>query len=101
MHPHTAHAMPQDTTHIPAMVRASFATIAPCWPLQNVMAVNPLQGLEAMPIEEALQRGAAYFQQAELPPGMDAVNRETIKWMQAFCDDGQAILPMPHRKKGL
>ena len=54
-----------------------------------------------MPVEEALKLGAAYFQQSQLPKEMEAVNRETIKWLQVFFDDGQATIPMPLKKEGL
>lgn len=94
-------AMTQGITQAPDMVKASFGKVAPFWPLKNLIAVNPLQGLEDLPIEEALKLGAAYFQQTELPREMEAVNRETIKWLQAFFDEGQATIPMPLRKNGL
>lgn len=82
-------------------VKKSWARIAPFWPLKNLIAVNPLQGLEHLSIEEAMREGAAYFQQTTLPDPMEAINRETIKWLQAFFDDGQATLPMPLRNSGL
>ena len=83
------------------MTAESFKKIAPFWPLKNLIAVNPLQGFEDFPIEKALQIGASYFEQEALPLGMEAVNRETIKWMQAYFDEGQATLPMPLREQGL
>ncbi|MFM9890124.1 MAG: DUF2309 domain-containing protein [Rickettsiales bacterium] len=94
--------MEQPETHpTPDMATQSFKTIAPFWPLKNLIAVNPLQGFEDMPIEEALTLGAASLQQADLPEPMQEVNRETIKWLQVFFDDGQATIPMPGREKGL
>ena len=86
---------------INGLAAQSFKTIAPFWPLKNLIAVNPLQGLEDKPIEEALTTGAAYFQQPDLPADMEAVNRETIKWLQVFFDEGQATIAMPGREKGL
>lgn len=91
----------QGITQIPDIAKSSFAKIAPFWPLKNLIAVNPLQGLEDLPIEEALKLGAAYFKQTELPREMEAVNRETIKWLQAFFDDGQATIQMPLKQQGL
>lgn len=90
-----------DTEYIPDLVKQSWQKIAPFWPLKNLIAVNPLQGLENMPIEQALTEGASYFQSASLPKPMEAVNRETIKWLQAYFDDGQATIPMPLRSAGL
>jgi len=82
-------------------IKDSWQRIAPFWPLKNLIAVNPLQGLEDLPIEDALVEGAAYFQQASLPKPLETVNRETIKWVKAFCDEGQATIPMPLRNRGL
>ena len=93
--------MKQETNPMPDMAKESFGKLAPFWPLKNLIAVNPLQGLEDLPVEEALKQGAAYFQQGDLPKEMEAVNRETIKWLQVFFDDGQATIPMPLKQQGL
>lgn len=90
-----------DTSYIADITLQSFRKIAPFWPLKNLIAVNPLQGLEDLPIDEALNVAAAYFEQTNLPKEMLAVNQETIKWLQAYCDDGQATITMPFRKYGL
>lgn len=73
----------------------SFKVASPFWPLKNLIAVNPLQGLEELPIEEALLIGASYFEQEVLPAEMENVNRETIKWLQVLFDTGQASIPLP------
>jgi len=75
--------------------------IAPFWPLKNLIAVNPLQGLEDLPFEQAIITGQSYFQRATLPANMEDINRETIKWCQAFFDEGQATINMPFRDQGL
>ena len=90
-----------EAAYTPELAKVSFGKIAPFWPLKNLIAVNPLQGLEDKPIEDALKTGAACFQQAELPEAMLAANRETIKWLQAYFDEGQATIPMPLREHGL
>lgn len=82
-------------------VAESWKIIAPFWPLQNLVAANPLRGLEHLPIEEALAEGAAWFEQRSMPKPMLAINRESIKWLQAFFDDGQATIRMPLRALGL
>lgn len=82
-------------------IKRSFKQLAPFWPLKNLIAVNPLQGLEDLPIEEAFKHGAAYFQQSDLPQPMEAINRESIKWLQVYCDEGQARIAMPLRENGL
>ena len=88
-------------TQVVDSVTSSFKKIAPFWPLKNLIAVNPLQGFEELPIEEALALGHAYFQQPTLPEPMEAINRQTIKWLSVYVDDGQATLPMPMRHLGL
>lgn len=82
-------------------VQESWSRIAPFWPLKNLVAVNPLHGFEDLPFEEALQQAQDYFQQRHLPEPMQDVNRETIKWLQAFFDEGQATIKMPLRHGGL
>ncbi len=83
------------------LVKQSFAKIAPFWPLKNLIAVNPLQGLEALPIEQALLEGATFFEQKTCPKPMESINRQTIKWLQVFFDEGQATIGMPLRTEGL
>ncbi|MBX9587109.1 MAG: DUF2309 domain-containing protein [Gammaproteobacteria bacterium] len=75
--------------------------IPPVWPLENIIACNPLQGLESFSFEEACVIGSNYFQKSDLPETLLSVNRETIKWCQAFFDQGQATFSMPGRAKGL
>jgi uncharacterized protein YbcC (UPF0753/DUF2309 family) len=94
-------SMKQETGYITDLAKESFKKIAPFWPLKNLIGVNPLQGLEDLPIEDALATGAAYFEQQSLRQEMELVNRETIKWLQAFFDEGQATIPMPLRAQGL
>lgn len=83
------------------IIKKSWGKISPFWPLKNLIAVNPLQGFEELPIEDALVEGVTYFQQSDLPKPMHDINRETIKWLQAFFDEGQAKIHMPMRKLGL
>lgn len=83
------------------LAQESFQKIAPFWPLQNLIAVNPLKGFEDLPMEEALKVGAAYFEQSSLPNQMGSINAETIKWLGVYFDEGQATIKMPLREKGL
>ncbi|ULQ55884.1 DUF2309 domain-containing protein [Flavihumibacter rivuli] len=82
-------------------VKESWASIAPFWPLKHLVAVNPLGGLVDLPFEEALKLGQAYFQQDGLPEPMMEVNRQTIKWLQVYFDEGQSTLRLPLQKQGL
>ena len=86
---------------IDKIVVDAWNNIAPCWPLKNLVAANPLQGLEALDFEFALSQASFYFQQQALPSLMNEINRITIKWCQAFFDEGQATIKMPLREQGL
>jgi uncharacterized protein len=88
-----------DTVDI--LVQESWKKIAPFWPLANIIAVNPLQGLQDLPIEKAMLEAAEFFEQKDLPENMQLINIQTIKWVQAFFDQGQATLQMPLRQDGL
>jgi uncharacterized protein YbcC (UPF0753/DUF2309 family) len=92
---------PERDLYLETLLKESWEKIAPFWPLKNLIAVNPLQGLEELPLEKALEKGRAFFQQTTLPKPMEMVNRVTIKWLQAFFDEGQATIAMPLRQQGL
>ncbi len=83
------------------LIEKSWKLIAPAWPLKNLNAVNPLQGFEDLAIEDAIKESTAYFQFKALPKPMESINRETIKWLQPYFDEGQATIPMPLKDKGL
>ena len=87
--------------NVDSLIKQSWKNIAPFWPLKNLIAINPLQGLEDLPIEKAILEGAVFFEQKELPKPMELINRQTIKWLQAFFDEGQATIGMPLRINGL
>lgn len=90
-----------DSNQLSAAISKSWSKIAPFWPLKNLIAANPLAGFEELPFEEALRQANAYFQQKELPKSMQHINRETIKWLQSFFDEGQSTIQMPMRHLGL
>ena len=68
--------------------------------LENLIACNPLQGFENLPFKEALEKASTYFEQKNLPKEIEEINRQTIKWCQAFFDQGQATIKMPNRHLG-
>ncbi len=79
----------------------AWGKISPNWPLQNVIACNPLQGFENLEFKNALNEGFRFFQQSEFPEKLEIINQITIKWCQVFFDQGQATIKMPNRDKGL
>lgn len=90
-----------DRDQLSSAISNSWSKIAPFWPLKNLVATNPIAGFENLPFEEALKQAKAYFQQKELPVSMQHINRETIKWLQGFFDEGQSTIQMPMRHLGL
>ena len=82
-------------------IEQSWSKISPYWPLKNLIAVNPLRGFEDLHFDEALKKANVYFLQKDLPSQMKIINRETIKWLQVFFDEGQATIKMPLREQGL
>lgn len=82
-------------------ITEAWQNIAPFWPLKNLIAANPLRGLEDLPFEQALSESAVFFQQSTVPVPLEVINQETIKWCQAFFDEGQATIAMPMRHLGL
>ena len=78
----------------------SWEKISPTWPLQNIIACNPLRGFENLSFEEALKQGARFFQNDELPAKLEKINQLTIKWCQVFFDQGQSTISMPGRDEG-
>jgi uncharacterized protein YbcC (UPF0753/DUF2309 family) len=82
-------------------IEKSWSKISPYWPLKNIIAVNPLHGFEDLHFDEALVKAEGYFQQKDLPISMKNINRESIKWLQVFFDEGQATIKMPMRNHGL
>lgn len=85
---------------LPEKVADAARIIAPVWPLKSFIACNPLQGLEDLPFDEAVSRGARLFQIADTSPELENVNCQVIKWCLAFLDEGQATLMTPNREQG-
>lgn len=71
------------------------------WPLQSIIAANPLSGLECHDFEEAINFGAALFQTNTMSESLQKINLETIKWLQVFFDENQALFKMPLKGHGL
>lgn len=95
--------VPLDATiSIQELVASAADVVAPVWPLKSFIAVNPLQGLEHLPFEQAvLEADRQRAVSSDASAGREAVNRELIKWCSTYFDEGQATIPMPGRNGGL
>ncbi|MBL6665215.1 MAG: DUF2309 domain-containing protein [Rickettsiales bacterium] len=82
-------------------IHKAWEKIAPTWPLQNIIACNPLQGFEHLEFTQALKLADKYFQQKEFPLHVEKINEISIKWLQKYFDMGQATLAMPNKEEGL
>ncbi len=83
------------------MIASTSSVIAPVWPLKTFIACNPLQGYEDQPFEQALAKATALRKTVSAKKDKtDTVNREVIKWLNAFLDQGQATIEMPGRERG-
>lgn len=76
--------------------------IAPLWPMQTMIARNPLQGIESLKFEDAVALGEAFLagNNGTSANASCKVNQELVKWCQVFLDEGQATITMPEREKG-
>ena len=106
-----------------AMVINASDVIAPVWPMKTIIACNPLQGMENVSFQEAVQKGNSLFEGqgylkgvvhdgqcskdiyllTDLFPDDGAtkmVNEQLIKWLCPFLDEGQANITMPDRHEG-
>lgn len=93
--------MDTDEINIKNLIQRAAEIIAPLWPMQTFIARNPLQCLESINFEEAVEMGQMFFAaDRDQSNEMSEVNRQMIKWCQAFLDEGQAAITMPEREKG-
>jgi uncharacterized protein YbcC (UPF0753/DUF2309 family) len=79
---------------------SAWEKIAPSWPIQNIIACNPLLGFEHLKFDEALKEGAEIFQNGNHSEALSEVNRISIKWLQVYFDQGQTIIEAPQREFG-
>ncbi|PJD94879.1 MAG: hypothetical protein CK425_09960, partial [Parachlamydia sp.] len=88
--------------NIKSLIANAAEIIAPLWPLQTIIARNPLQGIESLNFEDAIAIGEKFFAgRCDIKrKASSKVNREMIKWCQVFLDEGQATITMPEREKG-
>jgi uncharacterized protein len=87
---------------INTLIRKAAEIIAPLWPMQTIIPRNPFQCIESLPFEEAIAMGETFLESCgdTIESASSEINRELVKWCQAFLDEGQATLTMPEREKG-
>lgn len=81
-------------------IRKSWNKIAPFWPIENLISVNPLQGFEENSFEDALIENERYFNRKDIPKDLLIINQITIKWLQVFFDEKQSVIGMPLKEQG-
>lgn len=88
--------------NIKTLIADAAKIIAPLWPMQTMIARNPLQCIESLNFEEAMAMGETFLTDSADQTGnaSSKVNREMVKWCQVFLDEGQATITMPEREKG-
>lgn len=89
----------EESNRLAREIESAFEKMAPIWPLKDRVAVNPLRGLEEYDFEEAVQLAAKLFQDTHSYSHLASLNRETIKWCQAYLDEGQAVFDLPAKQK--
>lgn len=83
------------------LIQEAWKIISPVWPLENFIATNPLSGFEELNFHQAIAENKKYQLFAStIKDELSVLNQHTIKWCQAFFDEGQASLGMPYREKG-
>ena len=82
------------------ITQEAWQKISPSWPLQNIIACNPLSGFENLRFTDALKEAEKLFCNHNLPEKLIEVNEITIKWCKVFFDKGQATISMPNKLKG-
>ena len=83
------------------ITQEAWEKISPSWPLQNIIACNPLSGFENLKFTDALKEAEKLFCNHNLPIKLTKANEITIKWCKVFFDKGQATISMPNKLKGL
>jgi uncharacterized protein YbcC (UPF0753/DUF2309 family) len=88
--------------NIKTLIANAAKIIAPLWPMQTIIARNPLQCIESLNFEDAIAMGETFLTgSSDMTGNASEVNREMVKWCQVFLDEGQATITMPEREKGL
>ncbi len=81
------------------IIAHAFQFISPQWSLQNIIAVNPLKGLEDQDITIALNEYKTFLSVSDWPKKLEIINRETIKWCSVLLDKGHATIAAPVGKQ--
>jgi uncharacterized protein len=89
-----------NSEYVHQLVKQAAQFISPVWPIDTFIACNPLHGFEEQHFNTALHQSYHMYHQDQIPPGLEAVNVASIKWLSAFLDLGQGSIEMPNRELG-
>ena len=78
--------MKNGDVNIKTLIVNAAKIIAPLWPMQTMIARNPLQGFELLNFEDAIAMGETFLTDSSYMTlnGSSEVNREIVKWCQVF-----------------
>lgn len=82
-------------------IQSCWEKVAPFWPLKNLIATNPFQGFLDYSFCEAIKLSKTYYEKKDSQCFFENLNRENLKWLQLYFDQGQAKILMPDKDKGL
>jgi uncharacterized protein YbcC (UPF0753/DUF2309 family) len=86
------------------VVKRAASKIAPVWPLNTLIACNPLLGLEKMNFWQAIEHiesmNDQFYKETEIQNYLRVINEPFIKWLKAFLDENQAVFKMPSKSDG-
>ncbi|MEM8727700.1 MAG: putative inorganic carbon transporter subunit DabA [Chlamydiota bacterium] len=92
---------PTANVSVGELIEKAAAPIPEVWSLKTFIAANPLKDLLHLPIERAIEKSIEidHYASATLPH-FEQVNRQLIKWLIPYIDQGQVAVPMPGKEKG-
>lgn len=90
-----------ESIDISKTIEEAWDKIALTPPLENLTPINYLSYFDKLPLNEALKYWQIYFNNSDLPCVFDDLNKETIKWLQVFFDEGMSPIKIPFKNSGL
>lgn len=84
-----------------AMINNSFGIIPMNWPVDQMVSCNPFWGNEHQTFQQMLEKINTIYNEQAINVNFTESNRQSLKWLMAYFDQGQASMPMPYKSEGL